>query len=149
MKRIIVAALAALAASATSIASARDDGLTSEEIKEFASDYMKRGLENKMPDRAIANNLASEIIWLEKIQLVCPSYYHVNALRLRFEYLLRQATWAMMFGPGKTSTAIMNEASAKRNQEFNNTLSKKDWCEDRKAFGISRFGWGPLFEADQ
>ena len=92
-----------------------------------------------MSEREIANSLASEIIWLEKIQLICPSYYYVNARRARFEYLLRQGAWAKMFGPGKTSTSIMNEASAKRNQEFNNNLSKKDWCEGIKAFGIKTF----------
>ena len=81
-----------------------------------------------MSDREIANQLASSIIWLEKVQLVCPSYYYVNAGRARYNYLLRQGTWSMMFGPGKTSTAILNEASAKRNQEFNNSTSKK--CRD-------------------
>ena len=68
--------------------------------------------------------------------LICPSYYYVNAPRARFSYLLRQGTWGTMFGPGKTSTSIMNEASAKRNQEFNNSVSKKEWCENVKAFGI-------------
>ena len=150
MKRFIVAALAALAASAASIAIARDDDPSSEEIREFASFYMKMGLnKNKMSDREIANSLASEIIWLEKIQLICPSYYYVNARRARFEYLLRQGTWAMMFGPGKSSTSIMNEASAKRNQEFYGGVSKKQWCEDIKAFGIKSFDWSWMFEADQ
>ena len=93
--------------------------------------------------------IVAPIIWLEKIELSCPSYYYVNARRARFDYLLRQGTWAMMFGPGKTSTSIMNEASAKRNQEFNNSVSKKEWCEGIKAFGIKTFGWGPLFEIDQ
>ena len=93
--------------------------------------------------------MASTIIWLEKVQLTCPSYYYVNERRVRFDYLVRQGTWAMMFGPGKTSTSIMNEASAKRNQEFNNSVSKKEWCEGIKAFGIKTFGWGPLFEVDQ
>jgi len=49
----------------------------------------------------------------------------------------------MMFGPGKTSTSIMNEASARRNQEFNNSVSKKEWREGIKAFGIKTFSWGP------
>ena len=35
----------------------------------------------------------------------------------------------------------MNEASAKRNQEFNDGVSKKEWCEGIKAFGIKTFGW--------
>ena len=153
MKTFTVAALVALIASAASIANARDDGPSpepsAEETKSFASSYMGMGLENKLSEREIANSLASEIIWLEKVQLVCPSYYYVNARRLRYEYLLRQGSWAMMFGPGKTSTSIMNEASAKRNQEFNNSLSKKEWCEGIKAFGIKGFGWGPLFEIDK
>jgi hypothetical protein len=55
----------------------------------------------------------------------------------------------MMFDGGKTSTSIMNEASARRNQEFNNSVSKKEWCEGIKALGIKTFGWGPLFEVDQ
>jgi hypothetical protein len=69
----------------------------------------------------------------------------VNASRARYDYLLRQGTRNMMFGPGKTSTSIMNEASAKKNREFNNNSSKRDWCENVKAFGIKTFDWGPLF----
>jgi hypothetical protein len=88
-------------------------------------------------------------MWLEKVQLICPTYYYVNARRARFEYLLRQGTWALMFGPGKTSTSIMNEAASKRNEEFNNNVSKKEWCEGIKTFGVKTFGWGPLFEVDQ
>ena len=144
MKRFIVAALAALAASAASIASARDDEPSSEQIKEAASLIMSSGLDNKMSEREIANSLASEIIWLEKIQLICPSYYYVNARRARYEYLLRQGAWAFLFDGGKTATSIMNGASAKRNQEFYNSLSKKDWCE-----GIKAFGRWQIFEADQ
>jgi hypothetical protein len=55
----------------------------------------------------------------------------------------------MMFGPGKTSTSILNEASAKRNKEFNNSISKKEWCEHIKAFVIETFGRGPLFEVGE
>jgi hypothetical protein len=73
----------------------------------------------------------------------------VNASRARYNYILRQGTWAMMFGPGKTSTSILNEARAKRNQEFNNSISKKEWCENIKAFGVKTFGWGPLFEVGE
>ena len=150
MRRFIVAALAALAASTASIASARDDEPSAEQIEKAASLIMGSGLDNKMSEREIANSLASEIIWLEKIQLICPSYYYVNARRARFEYLLRQGAWARLFGPGKTSTSIMNGASAKRNQEFYNNLSKKDWCEGIKAFGLKTFGlWRQIFEADQ
>jgi hypothetical protein len=110
---------------------------------------MKQGSEHNMSERQIANQLATSIILSEKIQLVCPLYYYVNARRARYDYLLRQGTWAMMFGPGKTSTSILNEASAKRNQEFNNTISKKEWCENIKAFGVTTFGWGPLFEVGE
>jgi hypothetical protein len=118
-------------------------------IKKFAFSYMRQLSQQKLSDREIANQLASTIIWLEKLQSTCPSYYYVNARRTRFDYLLRQGAWAMMFGPGKTSTSIMNEASAKRNQEFNNSVSKKEWCEGIKALGIKTFGWAPLFEIDQ
>ena len=113
---------------------------------EYAFSYMRQLSEQKMSDREIANQLASTIIWLEKIQLLCSSYYYVNVNRVRYSYILRQGTWSMMFGPGKTSTSILNEASAKRNQEFNNSLSKKEWCESVKAYGIKMFSWGPLFE---
>ena len=148
MKKFILVALVALVVAAPSIANARDDEPSQEEIKEFASDYMKQ-FPQKVSSRQIANQLASSIIWLEKVQLICPLYYYVNARRVRFEYLLRQGTWAMMFGPGKTSTSIMNEASARRNEEFNNSVSKKEWCEGIKAFGIKTFSWGHLFERDE
>jgi hypothetical protein len=148
-KTLIAAVALCVTAFAISGATARDNDPSSEEINEFASFYMKLGQKNKLSDREIANSLASEIIWLEKIQVICPSYYYVNARRARFEYLVRQGTWAMLFGPGRSSTEIMNAASAKRNQEFNNSLSKKNWCEDIKAFGMKHFGWGPIFEANQ
>jgi hypothetical protein len=77
-----------------------------------------------------------------------PSYYYVNAKAVRWTYLMRQGTWGMMFGPGKTSTSILNETSAKRNEDFNNKVSKKDWCEGIKEFGIKRLGWDYLFKAD-
>jgi len=155
MKKFMMAALAALvtvaaaAIFAASVADAREDGPSSEEIREYAFSYMKQLSKQNMSDREIANQLASSIIWLEKVQLVCPSYYYVNASRARYDYLLRQGTWAMMFGPGKTSTSILNEASAKRNQEFNNSISKTEWCETIKAFGVKTFGWGPLFEVGE
>jgi hypothetical protein len=146
MKKFIVAALAAVVVSGASIANARGDEPSPEQINEFAFNYMRQLSQQKLSDREIANQLASTIIWLEKVQLICPSYYYVNAPRVRFDYLLRQGTWAMMFGPGKTSTSIMNEASAKRDQEFSNSVSKKEWCEGIKAFGVKTFGWGSLFE---
>jgi hypothetical protein len=148
---IIVLGAVALLASTAVIADARDDEPdepTPEVIREYAFAYMKQ-FPQKMSDRDIANQLASTIYWLEKIQLVCPSYFHVNARRVRFSYLLRQGTWAMMFGPGKTSTSILNENNARRNQEFNNTVSKREWCEGIKAFGIKTFSWDDLFEADK
>jgi hypothetical protein len=153
MKKFMMATLAALvtvaaaAIFAASVADAREDGPSSEEIRKYAFSYMKQG--SNMSDREIANQLASSIIWSEKVQLVCPSYYYVNASRARYDYLLRQGTWAMMFGPGKTSASILNEASAKRNQEFNNSISKKEWCANIKAFGVKTFGWGPLFEVGE
>jgi opacity protein-like surface antigen len=154
MKKFMMAALAALvtvaaaASLAASVADTREDAPSSEEITKYAFSYMRQLSSQGMSDREIANQLASSMIWSEKVQLVCSSYYYVNASRARYDYLLRQGTWNMMFGPGKTSTSIMNEASAKRNREFNNNSSKRDWCENVKAFGIKTFDWGPLFEAD-
>jgi hypothetical protein len=130
-------------------ANARDDEPSPEAIKAFAFTYMRQLSQQKLSDREIAGQLASTIISLEKVQLICPSYFYINTRRARFDYLLRQGTWAMMFGPGKTSTSIMNDASAKRNQEVNNSVSKKEWCDGIKAFGIETLGWGPLFEVDR
>lgn len=150
MKKFMMAALAALvtvaaaAIFAASVADAREDAPSSEEIREYAFSYMKQ-FPKQMSERQIANQLATSIILSEKMQLVCPLYYYVNTRRARYDYLLRQGTWIMMFGPGKTSKSIFNEASAKRNQEFNSS-SKKEWCENTKAFGVKIFGWGPLFE---
>ena len=150
MKKFIVAALAALVAAAASVANARDDEPSPEAIDEFASNYMRQFSQQKMSLRETANQLASSIWWSEKLQLLCPSYFYVNARRARYDYLLRQGTWNMMFGPGKTATSILNEAAARRNEEFNNVVgaAKGAWCESVKAFGIKTFGWGPLFEAD-
>jgi hypothetical protein len=152
MRKYLIAAATvvglATAAHAASTTDARDDDLSPQVIKEFAFNYMKQ-FPQKMSDREIAYQLASTLIWLEKIQLICPSYYYVNASKMRFQYLLRQGTWTMMFGPGKTSMSIMNEASAKRNVEFYSSVSKKEWCEGIKAFAIKTFDWGPLFEADR
>jgi hypothetical protein len=143
MKKFIVAALAAFVVSGVSVANAHGDEPSPEQVKEFACNYMRQLSQQKLSDRDIANQLASTIIWLEKIQLICPSYYFVNAPRARFNYLLRQGTWSMMFRPGKTSTSM---TSAKRNQEFNNSVSKKEWCDGIKTFGVKTFGWGSLFE---
>src|SRR5262245_13996957 len=104
MNKFVVAALAALVAAAASVANARDDEPSPEAIDEFASNYMRLpGLST----REIANQLASSIWWSEKVQLLCPSYFYVNARRARYDYLLRQGTWNMMFGPGRTATSIL------------------------------------------
>ena len=150
MKKFIMAALTALIAAAAPVANARDDEPSPEAIDEFASNYMRQLSQQKLSDREIANQLASSIWWSEKLQLLCPSYFYVNARRARYDYLLRQGTWNMMFGPGKTATSILNEAARRRNENFNNVVgaAKGAWCEEVKAFGIKTFGWGPLFEAD-
>src|SRR5262249_35749967 len=41
-------------------------------IKEFASNYARQFSQQKLSIREIANQLASTIIWLEKIQLMIP-----------------------------------------------------------------------------
>lgn len=148
MKKFIVAALAALVAAAASVANARDDEPSPEAIREYASNYMRQFSQQKMSLRETANQLASSIWWSEKVQLLCPSYFYVNPRRARYDYLLRQGTWNMMFGPGKTATSILNEAAPRRNEEFNNVVgaAKGAWCESVKAFGIEHFGWAPLFE---
>jgi hypothetical protein len=145
---MVVLGAAALLATTAVVAEARDKPSepTPDVIREYAFDYMKRLSQQKLSDREIANQLASTVYWLEKIQLLCPSYFHVNARRVRFSYLLRMGTWYTFFGVGKTATSILNEASAKRNENFNNEVNKKAWCESLKAFGIKTFGWGDLFE---
>jgi hypothetical protein len=81
--------------------------------------------------------------------LVCPPFFYVNVSKARLYYLLRQGTWDMMFGPGKTGTSILAENSARRFAEYNNGVSKKEWCESTKAFGIKMFSWEPIFEVDE
>jgi hypothetical protein len=148
MKKFIVAALAVLVAATASVANARDDEPSWEAVREYASSYMQQFKKQNMSLRETANQLASSIWWSEKVQLLCPSYLYVNARRARYDYLLRLGTWSMMFGVGKTATSILNEASARRNEEFNNVVgaAKGAWCESVKAFGIEHFGWAPLFE---
>ena len=135
MKKFIVAALATLVAGAASAAIARDDEPSWEAVKEYASNYMQQLKKQNLSERETANQLASSIWWSEKLQLLCPSYFYVNARRARYDYLLRQGTW---------------KATARRNEQFNNVVgaAKGAWCESVKAFGIKHFGWGPLFEAD-
>ena len=119
MKTFIVTALAALVTAAAPVANARDDEPSSEAIEQYASNYMQTFSKQKMSLRETANQLASSIWWSEKLQLLCPSYFYVNARRARYDYLLRQGTWNMLFGVGKTATSILNEAAARRNEEFN------------------------------
>jgi len=114
MKNFIVAALAALVATVASAANARDDEPSWKAVEEYASNYMQQLKEQNMSERETANQLASSIWWSEKLQLLCPSYFYVNARRARYDYLLRQGTWNMMFGPGKTATSILNERPTKR-----------------------------------
>ena len=157
--RRFLAVLILVAATAVAFASACDDeSLTSElmkqcwepnpeTIRKFSSEFFQRLLGQKMSERQIANQLASDIIWLEKVQLICPSYYYVNARVARFQYLLYEGAWSHLFDGGKTSTELMNIASAKRNEEFNNSVSKKKWCEDIKEFGLKTLGWNDeMFE---
>jgi len=148
MNKLIMTALAALVAAAAPAANARDDEPSWEAVKEYASSYMQQASKQKLSDRETANSLASSIWWSEKVQLLCPTYFYVNARRARYDYLLRQGTWNMMFGPGRTATSILNEAARRRNEEFNNVVgaAKGAWCEEVKAFGIKHFGWAPLFE---
>jgi hypothetical protein len=149
-RRSLAIFLALTATSAASVASARDDEPSPEEIRKFASNYMRQLSQQGLSDREIANQLASSIWWSEKVQLLSPTYFYVNARRARYDYILRQGTWNMMFDGGKTATSILKEAAARRNEDFNNVpgSQKGAWCESVKAFGIEHFGWGPLFEAD-
>jgi hypothetical protein len=149
MKKLIVAALTALVVRAGSVADAQENVPSSEQIREYAFNYIQERQKQGLSDREKANQLASTMWWLEKMVLVCPSFFYVNASRARFYYLLRQGTWAMMFGPGKTATSILTENSVRRIAEYNNSVSKKEWCEGIKAFGIKTFGWSSLFELDQ
>jgi hypothetical protein len=149
MCRNLLMMAAALALTASAAGSARSaDEPTPEMIREYAFDYMKQ-FPKSMSDRQIASQLASTIFFLEKIQLVCPTYFFVNAKRVRFSYLLRLGTWGTMFGPGRTATSILNETSAKRNADFNNTVNKQEWCERAKELGTKAFGWDWLFEAGE
>jgi hypothetical protein len=122
-KLALTLCLAAIAVPAT----ARDDepSLPTEAmIREFAFNYMK-AFPKDWNDRQIANHLAFSILLLEKVQLLCPMFYRVNANRARFKYMLLQGTWGTMFGPGKTATSILNETATKFNDGFNNTLQKQ------------------------
>jgi hypothetical protein len=122
MKKFIVALLVALVAAAASVANARDDEPSRKAIDEYASNYMQQAKKQQLSLRETANSLASSIWWSEKLQLLCPSYFYVNARRARYDYLLRQGTWNMFFGVGKTATSILNEATVRRNEEFNNVV---------------------------
>lgn len=117
-------------------------------VRDFAYRYMKNLTDLKMSDREIAKQLASTIFYLEKMQIVCSKYYYIDQDSARFRYQLYQGTWELMFGPGKTSTAIMNEASMARNREFNNATNKQKWCNDVKQLGKKTFAWEELFESN-
>jgi hypothetical protein len=121
MKKFIVAAVVFIAAAA-SVANARDDEPSWEAVEQYARNYMQQLKKEGMSERETANQLASSIWWSEKLQLLCPSYFYVNARRARYDYLLRQGTWNTMYGVGKTATSILNEAANRRNEEFNNVV---------------------------
>jgi hypothetical protein len=88
LKKFILATLAALVTAAVSVANARDDEPSPEVTKEFASNYMRQ-FPQQWSDREIAKQLTRTIILLEKVQLICPSYYYVNARRARFDFAPR------------------------------------------------------------
>jgi hypothetical protein len=67
MKKFLLVTVALLSLLDCSAANAGNDEPTSEEITKFAFDYMKQLSQQKMSEREIANQLASTIIWLEKI----------------------------------------------------------------------------------
>jgi len=146
-----IAALSVLCAAVASLANTRDDEPSPKAIDEFASNYMRQLGQQGLFDRENCQSVGLLDLVAEKVQLLCPSYFYVNARKARYDYLLRQGTWNMMFGPGKTATSILNEAARRRNENFNNVVgsAKGAWCEEVKAFGIKTFGWGPLFEVDK
>jgi len=117
MKKFIVAAVVFIAAAA-SVANARDDEPSWEAVEQYARNYMQQLKKEGMSERETANQLASSIWWSEKLQLLCPSYFYVNARRARYDYLLRQGTWNTMYGVGKTATSILNEAANRRNERI-------------------------------
>jgi hypothetical protein len=90
--------LAVSVAAAASVVNARDDEPSWEAIREYAGNYMQQLKKEGLSVRETANQLASSIWWSEKLQLLCPSYFYVNARRACYDYLLRQGTWNMMFG---------------------------------------------------
>jgi hypothetical protein len=89
-----------IVAAAASVANARDDEPSREAVEEFAHQLAQDSKKQGMSLRETANHLASSIWWSEKVQLLCPSYFYVNARRARYDYLLRQWTWNMDFGAG-------------------------------------------------
>jgi hypothetical protein len=119
-----------------------------EAVKEFARQLFEMSKKQGLSERETANHLASSMWWSEKMQVLCPSYFYVNPVRARYDYLLRLETWNMYYGVGKTATAILNEATTRRNENFNNVVGsqKGAWCQSLKEFGIKHFGWAPLFE---
>ena len=151
MKKIFltsVAALSVLSASAAQGAPAAEEMPSFEAVKEFAHQLFEMSKKQGLSERETANHLASSMWWSEKMQVLCPSYFYVNRIRARYDYLLRLETWNMYYGVGKTATGILNEATTRRNENFNNVVGsqKGAWCQSLKEFGIKHFGWAPLFE---
>lgn len=146
LKFVVGIHIIALSLICNSIIQAKAQDPTPNDISGFAFLYVNSMSRQGLSSREIANQLASQMIWLEKLQMTCSSYFYVNSAQAKYRHRLYQGTWQMMFGPGKTSTSIMNEASRMRNNEFNNSSSKKTWCEDLRGFTVRSFGWAPLFQ---
>jgi hypothetical protein len=122
-----------------------------EAINEFGRKLFEMSKKQGLTERDTANHLASSMWWSEKMHALCPVYFYVNLARARYDYLLRLGAWNMYYGVGKTATGILNAATIRRNEEFNNVVGnqKGAWCQGLKEFGIKHFGWAPLFEEDQ
>jgi len=154
MKRVLAAGIAVLSmltAGGTQPVPAAEEYPSSEAVKEYAHQLFEMSKKQGLSTRETANHLASSMWWSEKMQVLCSSYFYVNPVRARYDYLLRLETWNMYFGVGKTATAILNEATTRRNENFNNVVGsqKGAWCRELKEFGIKQFGWAPLFEEGQ
>jgi hypothetical protein len=151
MKKLLlagVAALSVLGISAAQRTPAAEEMPSFEAVKEFAHQLFEMSKKQGLSERETANHLASSMWWSEKMQVLCPSYFYVNSVRARYDYLLRLETWNMYYGVGKTATAILNEATTRRNENFNNVVGsqKGAWCQSLKEFGIKHFGWAPLYQ---
>jgi hypothetical protein len=78
MKKFIVAALTALVAASASAANARDEP-SREAVEAFYHQLSQDAKKQRFSLREAANHLVSSIWWSEKLQLLCPSYFYVNA----------------------------------------------------------------------